>query len=112
MQRAREGGDEKVGRWNPVGNTSVGQYHHAAVPLGNHGTAWLVAGGCVRDDPMGDENHEKCPLQEMKPIPYILLHYWKSLSDLLTSYHISDLLINLLLPQQVLEHFLLSSWDA
>ena len=60
LQKGQGGGDEKVGRWNPVGSMSVGQYHHAAVPLGNHGTAWLVAGGCVRDDPMGGENHEKC----------------------------------------------------
>ena len=57
--------DGKDGRWSPVGSMSVGRYRHAAVLLGSRGAALLVAGGFVRDDPMGDEKHEKSSSAEV-----------------------------------------------
>ena len=45
--------------WVKVGSMSVGRYRHAVVPLGNCGTALLVAGGYVRGNSVEDEGNEK-----------------------------------------------------
>ena len=50
--------DGTVGSWRPVGSMSEGRYRHAAVLLGSRGAALLVAGGCMLDNPRGNEKHE------------------------------------------------------
>ena len=57
--------DGKDGSWKPVGSMSVGRYRHAAALLGNRGAALLVAGGCVLNNPKGDERHENTSSAEL-----------------------------------------------